>query len=210
MADDVQVKFGAETSGLISGIGQVKAESQSLVQILNEGFASMGESVRVPLDALAMLKSSLRETAEIAGAVFAIDELKEFTEKMSELGERTLNSAYILGQSVEDYAKLSGAFRIFGGDIDAAQRTLERLALSVQRVYEGNRTSIAAFRNLGISIAEVKAKGDDFTSLLTLIIQRYSELSPLTRNIGILHEVASRGVDRLAEIPPVECVPELA
>jgi hypothetical protein len=200
VADDVQVKFGAETTGLLSGIEQVKAESQSLVQVLNEGFASIGESVRIPLDALAMMKSSLRETAEIAGAVFAIDELKEFTEKMAELGERTLNSAYILGQSVEDYAKLSGAFRIFGGDIDTAQRTLERLALSVQRVYEGNRTSIAAFHNLGISIAEVKAKGDDLISLLTLVIQRYSELKPATRDIGILHEVASRGVDRLAGV----------
>jgi hypothetical protein len=198
MADDLSVKIGAEASGFVSGVQQVKAETQSLAQILNSAFANMTGAIREPLDALAMMKSSLRETAEVAGLVYAVDKLKEFATEMAELGERTLNSAYLLGQSVGSYTQLAGAFTLVGGNADEAQRTLERLALSVQRVSEGNKTATAAFHNLGISTEEVKAQGNDLTGLLTLIITRYSELAPSLRNIGVLHEVAGRGVDQLA------------
>jgi len=198
VAEELQVRFGAETAGYLAGAQEVKSATMSLVQDLNAAFAHSAEAIRLPLDALAMMKSSLRETAEVAGVVFAFEKLKEFAESMAELGEKTLNSAYILGLSVEEYARLSGAIRIFGGDADAVQRPLERLALNIQRVAEGNKTAVAAFHNLGVSTEEVKTKGDNLVTFFTSVIQHYAELEPAARNIGILHEVAGRGVDRFA------------
>lgn len=176
----VNVVFGAQVQGLLTGIAQAVAAV---------------ESMRGPVDAV---QAALVEFGEVAGIAYATEKIREFATEMAELGEQTLNSAYLLGQSVGDYAQLSGAFTLVGGDAETAQRTIERLALSVQRVAEGNKTAIAAFHNLGISTAEVNSHSRDLNGLLELIIRRYGELEPSVRNVGVAHELLGRGVDRLA------------
>jgi hypothetical protein len=109
MADDVTVVFGASIAGLVAGVAEAKEAIEGL---------------RAPVDSFV---SSLSGIAEALGAAFAVEKIREFAVEMAELGARTLDTAYILGQSVGEYAQLVGAFTLVGGSAAAAQGTLVRL-----------------------------------------------------------------------------------
>ena len=148
-----------------------------------------------------MLHSSLRETAEIAGAAFAIDKVKEFAVSMAEMGEKALNTSFALNITIKQLAELQGVFTLAGGNADDAQRTFERLGVSVQDALT-NRNGQAAhsFQNLGISLDQVKAHANDFVGLLKLLIIAISTAIERNQALADAHRVAGRGLDTLIPV----------
>src|ERR1700674_39522 len=190
-----------EVARLRQQIEGLHAPSRSLAETLNHSFGQISAKVREPLDALAMMRSGLRQTVEVAGAAFAVREIAEFAEKMGELGEKTRNTAFILGLSVKEVGELSGMATLAGGDLDTMQRTLERLGRSVQQaLVDGNSKAATSFRNIGVSIAEVEAHSHDLIGLLRLIVERAAELEPGLPRTGELYELLGRPLDRLVPL----------
>jgi hypothetical protein len=191
MADDqVTVRITAETAGAMRGVEEVK-----------EGFAGLAEAIRGPAELLGTFASRLREGLELAGITYAIDEFKEFGAEMAEIGERALNTGYLLGLTTRQVGELQSMFTRAGGNADEVQRALERLGLSVQQSLQ-DRTGAAAtaFKNLGISLVEVGAHANDLPGLLQLIVERAAESANPLQCTAVLHELIGRGMDRLAPL----------
>src|SRR6202521_1235151 len=190
-----------EVARLRQQIEGLHAPSRSLAETLNHSFGQISAKVREPLDALAMMRSGLRQTVKVAGAAFAVREIAEFAEKMGELGEKTRNTAFILGLSVKEVGELSGVATLAGRDLDTMQRTVERLGRSVQQaLVDGNSKAATSFRNIGVSIAEVEAHSHDLIGLLRLIVERAAELEPGLPRTGELYELLGRSIDRLVPL----------
>jgi hypothetical protein len=191
MADDrVTVRIAAETAGATAGIEQVK-----------EGLAGLAEAVRGPAELIGTFSSRMREGLELAGITYAIDKLRDFGTEMAEIGERALNTGYALGLTARQVGELQGMFTLAGGNADEAQRSLERLGLSVQRALENaGGPAATAFRNLGIAMSEVRARANDLPELLHLLTERAAELSQPLQRTALLHELIGRGFDRLVPL----------
>jgi hypothetical protein len=180
LSDDVAVKFGADVGGLVAGVDEVKDQVKGL---------------QAPFDAL---RDSLGRVLEATGRAFAADSIKEFATGMAELGEGALNTGFALGLSVRQVGELQGEFVLAGADADEAQRAIVRLGSSVQQALQDpTGAAAAAFKNLGISLAEVRAKGNDLPSLLQLIVDRAAESGQPLQRIAALHELIGRAVDSL-------------
>jgi phage-related minor tail protein len=57
-----------------------------------------------------------------------------------------------------------------------------------------------SFKNLGISLDEVRAHANDLTGLLRLLAERTSDLQPGLQRTAELHELIGRGMDRLVPL----------
>jgi hypothetical protein len=178
--DQVNVKFGAQTSGLLAGVDAVKESVEGL---------------RAPFDSL---KAGLARAFEAAGVAIALGKLREFGAEMAEIGERALNTGSALGLTVRQVGELQGMFTLAGGDADMAQRSIERLGLSLRQSLE-NPTGMAAtaFKNLGISIDEMKAHANDLPGLLKLIVDRAAESGTPLQRMAVLDQLIGRGFDTL-------------
>jgi hypothetical protein len=212
MADGVQVKFGAETSDFESGVDRVRGATLSLNQVLNNAFSNMSEAIREPLDALAILSSRLRQTAEVAGITFAVDKLREWIASMAELGERTVNMAAAVGTTPHKFSELSGALEIATGSADGAGRTLERIGRNIQEALtEPSSQAAKAAASLGISQKELQRASTDLGFALDLLANKFTEFedSPLKtadflaltgRSADQLVPILRRGADGLEEL----------
>ncbi len=184
MADnEIDIVFGAQISGLIAGATQVKEEIEGIRGTVDTFVGALGG---------------------VAGALaeaFAVERIAEFAEKMADLGKKTLDAAFVLGQSVQDYTRLSGAMALLGVDADRAQRTMIFLSHSLQSAMsDATGKAATGFKNLGISMAEVRANSENMTSLLSLIIEHVERLGLSARNAGALRDVLGRGLMELAPL----------
>jgi hypothetical protein len=191
MADEqINVKITAETAGATSGIQQV-----------TQGFEGLAEAIRGPAELLGTFSSRLREGLELAGITYAIDKFREFGTEMAEIGERALNTGYALGLTTHQVGELQGMFTLAGGSADEAQRALERLGLSVQQALQDpTGTAATNFKNLGASLAEVKAHANDLPGLLRLVTELAAESANPLQRMAVLHELIGRGFDRLVPL----------
>lgn len=187
-------QLAAKVEEATANVAKLKTE----LSTVGEG-GLLGHGINEGLKGLAELSSRMRETAELAGTMFAADKVKEFVTETAELGERTKNQAWAIGLSVQQYAQLSGALQLAGADSDEAQRTIERLGRSVQSaLVNPTGQAAASFHNLGISQEEVKSHANNLIEFLGLLIEKTAQLQPGLQRTGALEEVLARGMDRLA------------
>lgn len=180
MADDVQVKFGASVEGLLAGVEEAKASIESL---------------RAPVDEFV---SGLGGLAEALGAAFVVEQIREFSKEMAELGERTLNLAAAVGTTPEQFSALAATMQIAGADAETAARTMEILARNVGKALANPASdSASAFHRLGITQEELKAHSNDLVGLLHLLAERFASYQDTITKTDAMHTVLGRGMDRL-------------
>jgi hypothetical protein len=164
----------AKVVQLKSAMAEAGKPAESLAQMLTQGFGRAGAAIREPLDALAMMRSGLRQTAEVAGIVFAVDKVVEWTKRMGELGERTIYMAAATGQTPHQFSLLTGALRLAGGEADRASRTIEILGKNVQEALTTKTSSAAkAAQSLGISQQELRKASTDTGYALDLLADKW-------------------------------------
>jgi hypothetical protein len=134
VADDVQVKFGAQLDGLVAGINEAKSQL---------------ESVTAPISGI---KDAFSGLAEVAGAAFAVDKIIEFSEHYAELGEQIERTSQILGISTDQVQELGFAIRMGGGDAETATLTIGILEKNIAEAASGSGTAATAFENMGIAV----------------------------------------------------------
>jgi hypothetical protein len=181
--DRTDVVFGAQVGELLAKVTEAK-----------EAIESVGAAV-------SSVHAGFKEFAEVAGLIYATEKISEFAKEMGELGEKTLNAAFIVGSSVKEFAQLSGALQLAGGNADSALKTIQFLGHSIQSALEDPTGKAATgFKNLHISIAALTAPAVTLTQQFDLIIKSIDELAPKLQNAGAIREVFGRGMQTLAPL----------
>lgn len=142
MADEeVKVKFGADTTGLDAGADHVK-----------EKLKDTGSTVHD-------LRTEFSELRAFIVEAFITNELIDFIEKMSDLGEQAIRTSKMLGMGVEAVQEFQFAVKLSGGDAESAGMMMMRLERNIAEAGDSTSKAAKAFTNLGVSQEDLK-KGD--------------------------------------------------
>jgi hypothetical protein len=162
MADNkVDVVFGAQVAGLISGVHQVKEEI---------------ESVRSPVD---QLVKDLSGIGEAAGVAFAVEKIAEWTEHVAEAAEKLVNLSETFGTSADRLKEFQNILTLAGGEGENVTRVIIGLGRAIEASLKDPLSKQRdAFRAIGISMEELRAKAEDPLEVIDLLRQRFSALAP--------------------------------
>jgi len=148
MANDVEAIFGADIAGLVEGVSAVKEQIEGLAEFtqgIQQTFSELGEAL---------------------AAAFAVEQLSEFIEKISDLGAKVETASAQLGMSAEKIQGLDYAARISDMGIDQATRTIQKFYESVQEAENPTTKQAAAFGVLGINVQKFLEDGGTLPQLL--------------------------------------------
>lgn len=138
MAEDVVVGFGANITGLTSGITQLREVLQGLSSPIRG------------------MRQNLGELAEAFAAAFAIEKIKEWATEITEAGAQVEHLTHEIGMSAEEISTLNVAFEAMGLGGNAAERMLMRLERNMSQAATGAGPAAAAFTALGIRFDDLK------------------------------------------------------
>lgn len=183
MADEAQIKIGADTKGAEDGVDRVKGKLGDL---------------KSPVDRAAESFSELKEVAGAALAGLGVEKIAAFVESTAEAAERLSNMAGAVGMSVEQFSDFSNTLTVFGGDAEGARRTIELLEQNMGAAI-ADPTSRAAklFETLGISIGEIKKGQEDVPGFLDLLRQKWQGFADDAGKAAVFRELLGRGFDEL-------------
>src|SRR5579883_2930001 len=151
MADDVSVKFGANIQGLIAGVEEVKSSIDSI-------------------------SDTARHVAEIFGVAFGVDAIKNFVERMADLGAQTERTAAILGLSNQKVIELSGYAELGNESIGDLAQQIQRAELNLQRsTRDGFNPAAQALRVLHLNAKDfIGLAPDQFVNKLADSLSRFN------------------------------------
>lgn len=154
MANDVQVRFGANISDLTDGI---------------EGVRSAINSLKTDLLAIAGIDLSVRG-------------IESFITGMAALGSQTETTAAILGVSNQQVGELSGIARASGTTIDALALGFDRMTLNIQKsTKDGFNPAAAALKLLGLNARDlIGLPADAYFERLADAVERFNPSLNLT------------------------------
>ncbi len=136
MADDVQVKFGADISDLSAGVSEVTNLISSIADPVQSLVAHFGE------------------LAEAIAAAFSVRAVADFAEQMGDLGTQTARAAAILGIPTEQIAGLGLLAQAGGSDIESLTMAFARMS---RNIIDGSDQAKRALAALGLSLDAFKA-----------------------------------------------------
>lgn len=181
-------QLSADAEGVTDPMRQVSAQLEAaraeaarlrteIGESMNSSFERMNKAIKEPLEGLAMLGSSLRETAELAGAMFIVDKVREFGRSMLEAGENAVNMGQATGMSAHQFSLLSQALQLGGGKAEDVARTISHLGTSLQEALTVKSSQAAkAAASLGISHEQLKRAATDTGYALDLLADRFASL----------------------------------
>jgi hypothetical protein len=207
-ADDARSSGSGVTDAMrriAAELEAARASSANLGKELKDSlatpFAALTNKIREPLEAVRNFNASLSELAELAAAAFAVEKIADFSKEMAEAGEHALNTGFALGLTTDRLAELQALFVLAGGDADEATRSMERLGLSVQKALQQPTGEAAtAFKNLGISMATVRANANDLPALLEIIGGRIRDAAERNQALAVAQELVGRGINTLVPL----------
>jgi GH24 family phage-related lysozyme (muramidase) len=160
MADDVEVLFGGDASGLMSTIEAVKnaiseigGHAQEAGEESEGGFTGFIEKMKEGLESIEGVKKALEGFAELAAAAFAVHEIEEFVESMTSLGRETSKAMMILGMSAEQIAALQAMAAASGTSMQSLEMGFSRFARGLE---EGSKSVKAGLATIGLSFEAIK------------------------------------------------------
>jgi hypothetical protein len=163
------------------------------IQIMGDG-AGAAEALRIIEERMqqtetkgAQMSEVLAEAGERVRGAFEMVGigigLTEIADRMKEMTAATMEAAVQLGHlsqqtgiSVENLSSLKFAAQETGVDFDVLTRGFKKLAVSVYEADGGNAKAAKGFQQLGISTADLKAKGNDMYAVMDLIAQKFSQM----------------------------------
>lgn len=179
MADNnVEVKFGAETSGLTAGTEQAQSATETATTGMSNAFRAMSESVS---GSMAAFKSSvtlgIHETTEqveafnhkIAGIGKIFSVIGEAVmigfigERILELGEKTATYAHEMelasmktGMSTDALQGFAGVAKTSGANVDSFLMGMRKLSQAMVEAQQGGQKQATELEKVGISASELK------------------------------------------------------
>jgi hypothetical protein len=172
MADDLQVKFGAETSGVTAGAQEVKAQVVGIDAAVAElatalkglgdsavaGFGRLSNAAAASAVDIKAVAASINETREVMIgfgelliAAFAVDAVVEWTNRVGEAGERARQMGEKLGMSMSQVQEWGAVATLNGRDINQFGMAFTRLTDNLVKGAGGAKLQAAAMRDMGLS-----------------------------------------------------------
>jgi hypothetical protein len=175
--DDVQVKFGADTSDLSSGAGQAK-----------DTISGVGDSTKD-------LSDQFSDLGKAIGAAFAVKEFSDFVSSMADLGVETQRVSAVLGVPTREIAGLSMLAESSGSSIDTLTMAFSRMS---RNVAEGSDTAARSLAALGLSLNQFK----NLTPIeqLEVLSDKLSEMRDGATKDAIEINLLGRGATQLTAV----------
>jgi hypothetical protein len=130
---DVQVVFGADISGLLSGI----AEAQGALEEFGAGASGISQT--------------FTELAEGVAAAFAVDKIGEFTEHFADLGTKITAMEAEFGLTGSQVQELGYAMEAAGGNSDSMSMAMLRMSRAMAEAQQKDGPQSQALERLGIT-----------------------------------------------------------
>lgn len=193
MADDVNVKMGADVSGLSGAVAQVKGHFNELTGAGDKLAANFG-------------KIGSAATTLFAG--LAVVGLDSFVRGMAQSGAEAEKLSAALGITGSQFSSLKAVAALTDTPIETLAMSIERLSLMVQRsTREAFTPQAAALRVIGLSAKElIGLPADQFFMKIADAASHYNTSLNLTnalqqlgvRNVNALMASFTRGKDEIA------------
>lgn len=169
MADnDLEVKFGADISGLQTGATQAGAAVQGVeapVAALAEEMAALQKETLAEAATLKELAASVKEGVasfneakeavmsfgEAMLAAFAVEQVVDWAKDVAEAGEHTAQLGAKLGVSTAEMQGWQSVATLTGRSVDQFAGAMTRASRSAVMAASGSKMQAAAFKDLGVS-----------------------------------------------------------
>lgn len=194
MAEDVDVKFGAEHADFDHGVDSARGH----VELFGASITQLREVMQGFTRPLYAVRENLGHLAEAFAAVEVARKIGEFVEAMTELGERTERLGLIFGITAQEVGFLSFVATQTGGSADSLMHSLERLALSLQQAEAKTTPTARALRAMGLD-AQALSKLP-LVEMLDKMRARYSELAPGIQRTAIAQALVRGGAETMLPI----------
>ena len=171
--NEVQVKFGGETSDIDRAANEVIDKLQGILGIsgdLQEKFVAVGEA--------------------FAGA-FAAEKILTFAEQIGELGEQVERTSAMTGLSTKEIIDFQFAVKMTGGDAESAGMSLIRLERNIEQAANGSKIAKQAFADAGVSVKTLASR--DVNSILGEMADKFASTADGAGKVAVAMELAGRG-----------------
>lgn len=181
MADDrIDIQFGAQISGLVSGTQAVKSQIEGLTAPITQ------------------MRSALTGIGQAIAAAFAVQQIAEFVSKVAELGERLTNISEITGLATDKLVGWKGLMEDAGSSIDSYVGAQTRLSNAMAAARGGAQEQLEAFKAVGISAAELNTLSID--QVLMRIADAYAESANGAEKMTVNMRLLGRGASDMIPV----------
>lgn len=163
----VVVVSGEDKTGeVFNAIKKHFEETEAKAKETNESLGKIGESLKHGL-----------ETAGIAiGAREIVGGFKEMIQSTMEAGVEIGRLREETGISAENLSELRYVAASTGTTFEALTKGFKNISTAVHEAEQGNPKATKAFADLGISVADLRAKGDDMLGVLRMVADKFRDL----------------------------------
>jgi hypothetical protein len=161
----------------ISGSGEGAAEALRQIEAKMQETAERGESSAAQIgEAWEKLEGILGSVGIGVGLTEGIEKIKEMITSSMELGVQLEHMSQATGMSAETLSVLHYAAAQNGVDFETLSKGFKKLSTAAYEADGGNKAALASFGALGITQADLKAKGNDLYAVLELVADKFSEM----------------------------------
>ena len=155
-----------KTGELFKAIDNHMAETQAKAKETSDALDEIGESLKHGL-----------ETAGIAlGAREIVGGFKEMIQSTMEAGVEIGRLREETGISAENLSELRYVAASTGTTFEALTKGFKNISTAVHEAEQGNPKATRAFADLGISVADLRAKGDDMLAVMRMVADKFRDL----------------------------------
>jgi hypothetical protein len=163
------------------------------------------EKETVAQERLAMAKEMARGALEFAGVTasvgFVVEKMTELVRSTVEMGVELGHLSQQTGMSVETLSVLKYAAQTTGIEFEALTKGFKKLSTEAYDATErGAKTAVRAFSELGISVADLKAKNNDLFAVLEMVSNRFKEMPDGIQKNALATELFGRAGQQLIPI----------
>lgn len=155
-----------KTGEVFNAIKKHMEETKETAKTTSESLGQIGETLKHGLEA-AGIAIGLREV---------VGRMKEMVDSTMEAGVQLAHLNQQTGISIENLSVLKYAAQATGVDFDTLTRGFKKLAVTTYDADNGNKKAAKGFEQLGVSVEQLRAKGDDMYGVLTLVADKFHAL----------------------------------
>jgi DNA-binding Xre family transcriptional regulator len=155
---------GDDKSGeMFKAIGQHCADLQAKAAETSAALGGIGK----------FLEKGLAFAGIAIGAREIIGGFKEMVKSTMESGVQLAHLNQQTGISVANLSVLKYAAQATGVDFDVLTRGFKKLSVTTYEADNGNKTAAKGFAQLGISVSDLRAKGNDMYGVMTMVAEKF-------------------------------------
>lgn len=185
----------------IQGDGAGAAEALRLIEERMQQTADRGKSMS---EQLAAAGEKIQSAFQMVGIGFgireAIDGLREMASRSIDLGMEIGHMAQQTGISAQTLSVLRYTAQQTGIDFEVLSKGFKKMSTDIFEWQHGEKLAGEAFVDLGISLKDVQAKGQDMYGILEMIANKFQEMPDGPHKLAIAVELFGRAGQQMIPI----------